>query len=475
MAKKGKKKKAAKEEEPEEERTEHDNMDLEMLREVVPMLKQQLEKQQMDRNYVQLERDTIQTFSDITTAEIQDVENTVESREKEMERMEENHRVEIRVYLQKVKHLEYEHKNNLKTLVEEGGELLEDEAQAHSSREQRLKTDKKSLNMQLAENDLIRAEEIGKVKKMNERNLQMMRKIFEKNTEELSQRQQKNLDQLRRDLGLRRKVHIHEIEERKNLHINDLMRNHTRAFTQMKRYYNDITNDNLKLIKSLKDQVREMKKRQTANQKLMHDISQENQRLKEPLTRTLNEVAALQAQARDRNKDQLSLRNARARLRTMEEQISALRASHQEVKLRHQAVAEEKEGLFRHFEDSVDKIQQLSEVKNTLLEHSVHDLLHNAENIDAQMQQVAIAGKMNDDQLQELTQMVSSALDARNRMKQDLEFELVQRRKRYNDTIATLKETMQKFGIGEDEIEDIGCGPMKNFGATNAPAELVAA
>lgn len=42
------------------------------------------------------------------------------------------------------------------------------------------------------------------------------------------------------------KVDIHEIEERKNLHINDLMRNHEKAFGQMKAYYNDITNDNLK-------------------------------------------------------------------------------------------------------------------------------------------------------------------------------------------------------------------------------------
>jgi hypothetical protein len=31
-------------------------MNLEMLREVIPMLRQQLEKSQIDRNYVQLER-----------------------------------------------------------------------------------------------------------------------------------------------------------------------------------------------------------------------------------------------------------------------------------------------------------------------------------------------------------------------------------------------------------------------------------
>jgi growth arrest-specific protein 8 len=51
-----KKKKEKKVEEAPVEETEYDTMDLEMLREVVPMLRQQLEKSMLDRNYVQLER-----------------------------------------------------------------------------------------------------------------------------------------------------------------------------------------------------------------------------------------------------------------------------------------------------------------------------------------------------------------------------------------------------------------------------------
>ncbi|CAM9195280.1 unnamed protein product [Choristocarpus tenellus] len=56
--KKGKGKKGKKEEVKQEETGEqrYDNMDLEMLQEVVPMLKHQLEKSMLDRNYVQLER-----------------------------------------------------------------------------------------------------------------------------------------------------------------------------------------------------------------------------------------------------------------------------------------------------------------------------------------------------------------------------------------------------------------------------------
>mgnify|MGYP001807461003 CR=1 FL=1 len=45
---------------------------------------------------------------------------------------------------------------------------------------------------------------------------------------------------------------IHEIEERKNTHINELMKKHERAFAEIKNYYNDITHNNLDLIKTLK-------------------------------------------------------------------------------------------------------------------------------------------------------------------------------------------------------------------------------
>merc|ERR1712167_552025 len=125
--------------------------------------------------------------------------------------------------------------------------------------------------------------EIEQMKGDHLKNLQKMREGFQDSVDGLQERCEQRLQQLEEDLELRRKVDIHEIEERKNLHINDLMKNHEKAFGQIKNYYNDITHDNLKLIKSLQDEVTEMKKKAAANQKLMYDISQENKVLSEPL------------------------------------------------------------------------------------------------------------------------------------------------------------------------------------------------
>ena len=43
-----------------------------------------------------------------------------------------------------------------------------------------------------------------------------------------------------------------QVEERKNAQINTLMRNHEKAFSDIKNYYNDITLNNLALINTLK-------------------------------------------------------------------------------------------------------------------------------------------------------------------------------------------------------------------------------
>ena len=71
-------------------------------------------------------------------------------------------------------------------------------------------------------------------------------------TPEIEAKYEKKMRTLREELELRRKTEIHEIEERKNSQINTLMRNHEKAFSDIKNYYNDITLNNLALINSLK-------------------------------------------------------------------------------------------------------------------------------------------------------------------------------------------------------------------------------
>ena len=54
-------------------------------------------------------------------------------------------------------------------------------------------------------------------------------------------------------------------------------------FRQIQDYYNDITRDNLDLIKSLKEDITEQRQRQKKSEQVMIELTAENKSLAEPL------------------------------------------------------------------------------------------------------------------------------------------------------------------------------------------------
>ena len=90
---------------------------------------------------------------------------------------------------------------------------------------------------------------------LNDEEITQLRSDFERQAKEIEAKYEKKMRTLRDELDLRRKTEIHEIEERKNGQINSLMKNHEKAFSDIKNYYNDITLNNLALINTLKVRI----------------------------------------------------------------------------------------------------------------------------------------------------------------------------------------------------------------------------
>ena len=273
-----------------------------------------------------------------------------------MEEMEERHQVEIKVYKQKVKHLLYEHQNNITTLKADGEMSLKLQQDDFRKQEQQLQKDKRGLKkenkeMQLAHEDIVRQLKLEHAKEITK-----IRQEFELQARELQQKYEKKMKILRDDLELRRKQEIHEIEERKNTHINELMKKHEKAFAEIKNYYNDITHNNLDLIKTLKEDVAEMKKKETSNEKLMYEIAQENKRLSEPLAKALKEVETLRLQLQNYEKDKLSLSHTKARLVATEKQLKNLEWEHEIFEQRFEQIQQEQDELYDKFESSIYEV-----------------------------------------------------------------------------------------------------------------------
>ena len=104
-------------------------------------LRDEVDKERTERNFFQLERDKVNSFWEISQHQLDEARATIRNKERELSDSEERHQVEIKVritlqlrviigqsvtgcmngsfvqvYKQKVKHLLYEHQNNITEL-----------------------------------------------------------------------------------------------------------------------------------------------------------------------------------------------------------------------------------------------------------------------------------------------------------------------------------------------------------------------
>jgi chromosome segregation ATPase len=158
---------------------------IESLQEKIVFANAELDREREERNYFQLERDKISTFWEITKKELEDRKAELRNGQREMEELEERHQVEIKVYKQKVKHLLYEHQNNVSQLKEEGERALKIQQEEHRQREADSKRDKRSLKLELKELELAHEDAIRELKQENQKNVTKLQESYDREVKEL--------------------------------------------------------------------------------------------------------------------------------------------------------------------------------------------------------------------------------------------------------------------------------------------------
>lgn len=453
-----------------------EEMSKEQLEEHIVRLREELDREREERNYFQLERDKVTTFWEITKRQHEEKKAELRNKDREMEEAEERHQVEIKVYKQKVKHLLYEHQNNIAELKAESAVQLKLAQDDHQNNEQDLRKDKRSLKVELKEQELSHEDVVKNLKRGHDEHVTKLRQDLERQVKEIESKYDKKMKALREELELRRKTEIHEIEERKNGQINTLMKNHEKAFSDIKNYYNDITLNNLALINSLKEQVEEMKKKEERMEKQLNEIMAENKRLTEPLQKAREEVEELRKQLANYEKDKASLASAKARLKVQDEELRSLHWEHEVLQQRFSQTQSERDELYGKFVKAIHEVQQKSNFKNLLLEKKLSALADTLEKKEAQLNEVLSASNLDPTALTVVTRKLEDVLDSKNSAIKDLQYELARVCKAHNDLIRTYEAKLQSFGV---PTEELGFKPLEsNIGGQQlgrGPAGLVAA
>ncbi|VFV36108.1 growth arrest-specific protein 8 [Lynx pardinus] len=311
-----------------------EDMSKEQVEEHVSRVREELDREREERNYFQLERDKIHTFWEITRRQLEEKKAELRNKDREMEEAEERHQVEIKVYKQKVKHLLYEHQNNLTEMKAEGAVVMKLAQREHCAQEGALRKDMRALKVELKEQELANEVVVKNLRLKHSEEVTKMRNDFERQVREIEAKYDKKMKMLRDELDLRRKTEIHEVEERKNGQINMLMQRHEEAFTDIKNYYNDITLNNLALINSLKEQLEDMRKKEGHLEREMMEVSAQNKRLTDPLQKARDDVTEMQKKLGNYERDRQTLVRTKARLKVAEKELKDLQWEHEVLEQR---------------------------------------------------------------------------------------------------------------------------------------------
>lgn len=424
-----------------------------------------------DRNYMQLEKDMVNRFYEITKQEVRQIEAELLDMDSRMEMLERDHRVLIKVHEQKVQNLEYEHKESRRQVDADGEQDLEQERKMHADRIKDMSDEKLMIKRELREQQLEREDEVRNMRGAFAKDLAKLREIFEQSHRQLYQQYEQQVEDLKVDMELRRKVEIHEIEERKNQHINELLHNHQEAFDEIKAYYNDITHDNLQLIKNLKDEIQDMKDREKKNQKKMQVLTQENKDLSEPLQKKLEEQKELEEKLKSYTKDKMALKNLRAHNKMLEEKSTEAKQEYRATEEKYRKLEKERDDLYRRFQKAVREIARKAELgKNAVLEKKLDMLTNQFDEKQAQLTEVLTVAKLDPSIVANVTKKLELLLGTKNRQIKDLQHQVHASTKAYNDTIRVYESKLPTLGIDPEEIgfEEIASATSK------MPARLVA-
>ena len=202
--KKGGKKKA--DAEPTQEPDQFDAMNGDELKKVRQVLENKVNTVKQQRSYFQLERDQIQKIYDLVNKEYQDCQVHIKNMESDIESMKNNHRNNIRMYVQKVKHLEYDHSNTINAVSLEMAMVQDDEIKNQESRKDELQWQKKVLKQELNKQKLSNQDEIIQLRENQNKELVKLEEEFEQNFQKLKHEYKLQVEELQSDLELQTKV-----------------------------------------------------------------------------------------------------------------------------------------------------------------------------------------------------------------------------------------------------------------------------
>jgi hypothetical protein len=440
--------------EPEEETP--DQIEWKNLKTTADRLHKTTKKEEHDFNEFQQQREKLNYFWIVEKKKLEDKRGELRNKERELQDLEEKHQVEIKIYKQRLKHLLHEHQNEItkkKTETEMALKLAqEDDREA----EHDVKEDKRTLNIALREIELSHEEYVRSLKREQDQKITYLRHDFERRANEITKNFDARMKKTRDGLDRRRKEEIKAIEDRKHIMIEQLLSDHAKAFADIKNYYNDITHNNLDLIKSLKEEVKDLEAEERKDQLGLQAKMQENKKLAAPLKRMQDDLIRLRSELEDYKKEKGDMRRIKSSLVVVEGDQSSVAWEYETLLQRFGELKKDRDELRENLAASVFDVKQKSSFRGLLLEKKLLAIQRSQEEREAQLNEVLSRANLDPAVLGQVRGQVDDVLHRKNSEARRLNAEVARLQALNEQLQLSIKTKMTEFGL---TTADLGFTP----------------
>nr|CCA20860.1 hypothetical protein PITG_22689 [Albugo laibachii Nc14] len=398
-------------------------------------------------NEFQQQRERINYFWIVERKNLE--EQTAQLRNKERDRQEKEEKYQFEI--KRIKHLLHEQHQEISEMKQ--GELsLQSTQEAHRETTYEIKADNRHLQTEGKMSDSAHYEYMKSLTHEQDRKISELRHQYERYAKDIQQKYERKRKVVRDRLEAQRKADTQQIEERKNLHIGQLMSAHEKAFREIKNYYNDITHNNLDLIKSLKEQVADLKKKEAQDEKLMFEISQENKRMSEPLKRALQDVEALRKRYQQYQRDKSVLRDTKAELLVLEEQFATRSWEYEVLTQRLLQVGKEYQDLKNALQNTIYDVQRRNGFKNLMLEKQMSALKDTLDLKSAEMQELMSHGKLDPENV-DFKGDLDDVIQSKRQTRYELEQHSIKISAMHKALAETVEAKLMEYGLTLVDLE----------------------
>lgn len=410
------------------------------------------QKEEQDFNEFQQQREKLNYFWIVEKKKLEDKKGGLRNKERELQDLEEKHSMEIKMYKQRLKHLLHEHQNEVTRKKIEAESALKIAQDDDRLAEADVRGDKRITASSVRSLDVSHEEYLRALRREQDHTLTLLRYEFERRATEIQRSFEARTKKTRERMERRRKEEIKLIEDKKNVKIETLIGDHQRAFADIKNYYNDITHNNLDLIKSLKEEVKELEGEERKDELRLADKVAENKKLSAPLKRLQSEKIRLESERQEYAVEKQELLRVKASLAVAEDEYRGLKWEHEVLTQRHLSLQGEVADLNGRFVTSVFDVKQKAQFAQLLIEKRIHSLTHVQEEREAQLNEVLSRANLDPTVIQQVRGKVGDVLERKTQEGRHATAVVQRLQAKQRGLLSKCEELMVQYGIPPEEL-----------------------